>query len=359
LKLYYITRVNIPSKAAQSVQIASMCEAFNTQGINFKLLSTLNEENIKLKKSFLWDKIKLNSRFKYLEFVIKSTLKVKEEKPTHIFTRDIVVAFTLSFFDIRVVYEAHKEPRTKIANFIINNLKKKNNFLLVTISKALKNYYINDYSFKDSKIVDCHDAVFIENYDKYRNIPKNILRKELDLPQDKTIIMHTGSLHKGNDAKLFKIVIENFKDLLFVQVGGTKQDISKYKQYYKNNNNIVFIRHQNHKDIIKYQMSADLLFYALTKTNQLWWCTSPLKIFEYMATGIPILNSNIGSVSEVLNELNSIPFSPEDEQTIINGVNYFLENKAEIKHLAIRALIDIKDKYTWDKRAISILEFIK
>ena len=36
MKLYYITRVNIPSTAAQSVQISSMCEAFSNKKIEFK-----------------------------------------------------------------------------------------------------------------------------------------------------------------------------------------------------------------------------------------------------------------------------------------------------------------------------------
>ena len=358
MKLFYITRVNIPSNAAQSVQIRSMCIAFSSLIDEFKLISTHNDENKELEKNFLWDKIKLNSKFNYLEFAIKSFLKVRKENPTHIFTRDIVVAFVISFLNIKVSYEAHKEPKTKTANFIIKHLKTKQNFFLITISKALKDYYLAEYNYDNKKVLDCHDAVFFEKYDKYRDITKSKLREELNLPLEKLIVMHTGSLYKGNDAKLFKVIVDNFKEILFVQVGGSESDIRKYQIYYKNNNNILFIAHQKHDSIVKYQMSADLLFYSLTKENELWWCTSPLKLFEYLATGIPVLGSNIGSISEILDENNSILFNPEEEQSIVDGVNIFLNKKSAVQRKALQAKMDAQEKHTWQKRAGKILEFI-
>lgn len=35
-----------------------------------------------------------------------------------------------------------------------------------------------------------------------------ILKKKLELPLDKIIVMHTGSLYKGNDALLFEKVFK-------------------------------------------------------------------------------------------------------------------------------------------------------
>ena len=359
MKLFYITKVSIPSSAAQSVQIASMCEVFGKKDIHFELYSPLNNENKNISKPYKWNKIKLLTKFRYLEMIIRMILIVIRKKPTHIFTREIAIAYVFSFFNLKTIYEAHKEPKTKTASFMIKQLKKFNNFKLVTISKALKDYYINEYNYEENQVFDYHDGVFLEKYDTFRNISKEGLRKKLDLPIDKTIIMHTGSLYKGKDAELFKSIVDNLNDILFIQIGGSKEDITRYKEFYKDNKNIIFIGHQDHEKIIQYQMSADLLFYALTKSNSLWQFTSPLKLFEYMATGIPILGSNIGSVREVLNETNSIPFDPEDEQSIVDGVRFYLKNKVEVEKRAKNALKDVREKYTWDKRAKSILEFIK
>ena len=359
MKLYYITRVSIPAQSAQSIQITAMCKAFFRQKVGFKFISPESAGNVNLAEEFDWEKIKLSTKFKYLEFAFKSFVKTFKEKPSHVYTRDIVIAYLLSFLKIKVIYEAHKEPMSKTASLFMALLVNKNNFFLVTISKALKNYYIESYSFKDDKVLSCHDGVFLEKYDKLADIPKKQLRQELNLPIDKIIVMHTGSMYKGNDAMLFESVVDNFEDILFVQVGGSVRDLKKYKKLYKLFNNIIFIPHQNNDILVKYQMSADLLFYALARENALWWCTSPLKIFEYMATGIPILGSNIGSVSEVLNNSNSITFDPEDEKTIIKGVNTFLNDREFAIERAGIALNNVKKKYTWRKRVIDITDFMK
>jgi glycosyltransferase involved in cell wall biosynthesis len=171
--------------------------------------------------------------------------------------------------------------------------------------------------------------------------------------------MHTGGLHKGNDAKLFKAVVDNFKDVVFVQVGGEKSDVAKYKKYYQSYSNILFIERQDRENIVKYQMSADILFYALTRQNKLWKFTSPLKVFEYMATGVPILGSSIGSVKEVLNNQNSIPFSPEDESSIIDGVNFFLRDKSRAEQVSHKALMEVRGQYSWEARVKNIIHFLR
>jgi glycosyltransferase involved in cell wall biosynthesis len=357
--LHYITRVNLPSSSAQSVQISAMCAEFANNLTNFKLLSTLNIDNINLDTGFDWKRIKLNTRFKYLEFSLKAFFHTIKEKPTHIYTRDIFVAFILSFLNLKVVYEAHKEPKGKIAFFLCFFLSKRSNFKIVSISQALSSYYADKFTIKQDLILTAHDGVFIDKYDKLRDIPQKILRKKLSLPLDKTIVLHTGSLYKGNDAKLFKSVISNFKEILFVQVGGSNDDIYRYKQYYREFANILFVTYQSNETVLEYQMSADLLFYALTKENDLWWCTSPLKIFEYMATNIPLIASNIGSVTEILNNKNSILFDPENESTIIQAVDYFFNEKEEIIKKASIALEDVRDKYTWNKRVENIINFLK
>lgn len=359
MKLFYITRVNIPSKAAQSIQINAMCQVFGELVTDFKLISPLNSENKDLSKSYLWQKIPLKTPFRYLEFVIKIFKIVLIEKPTHVFTRDIVVAFACSFLKQIVAYEAHKEPRSKIAHWLMCYIRKQWNFKLITISSALKMYYINQYNFTEIQILDCHDGVFIEQYDKYRDISKVDLRKKLGLPVDKAIVMHTGSLYAGRGAEYFEIILKNFQDYLFVQVGGTEQDILKYKVYYKSYKNIIFVQYQDNQNLIKYQMSSDLLFYPMTRKTMTYWCCSPMKVFEYMATGIPILGSSIGSVGEVLNESNCITYNPEHEQSIVDGMNFYLQNPINVNYRAQKALEEIRNQYVWKRRAKNILGFIK
>lgn len=359
MKLFYITRTMIPSNSAQSVQIAAMCEVFFKYVENFWLISSQNAENQNMSRAYHWKKVNLVTPFRYLEFVLKIFFLVLKEQPTHIFTRDIAVAYLFSFWKIKIVYEAHKEPRTKTARWIMRRLEKKQNFLLVTISKALKEYYIREYFFNSEKISDCHDGVFLEEYEKVRHVDKKTLRETLSLPSDKIIVMHTGSLYAGRGAELFETIVKNFQEIYFVQVGGLKEDITFWQNYYQDYPNIVFIEHQTNQRLIKYQMSADVLFYPLTYQTSTWWCCSPMKVFEYMATGVPILGSNIGSIAEVLNDENSFIFDPDNAETIVKQMKFIQQNPNVALQRASKAYENIQLSYRWEVRAQKILEFMK
>ena len=336
-----------------------MCIAFSSLIDEFQLVSTKNQLNTDKSECFLWEKIGLKTTYKHSEFIFRSWLYVRKNLPTHVYTRDIVVAFFFSFFKISVAYEAHKDPKNIISKILIILLKKKKNFKLVLISKALSSFYKNIYKYPKNKLFAYHDAVFIEKYDKIRGTLKNKLRSNLNLPIDKLLVIHTGSLTKDRGGLLFESILKEYSNVFFIHVGGSLFDIDKFKNVYSNYENIEFIPHQDNEKLVEYQMSADLLFYSITKEVDTYWCCSPMKIFEYMATGVPILGSNIGSISEVLNPSNSIIFDPENQKTIGSGFRYFTNNRVESKKKSDAALLEVRHLYTWSVRAKSILEFIK
>jgi len=358
MSFFYITRVNIPSRSAQSMQISDMCKAFSSQLTEFKLISPENVENSDIQSEFIWLRPKIKTRLRQLEFLIKASLHVIKQKPKTVYTRDIAIAFFLSFLTYKVAYEAHKEPKSFIAKFLIKLLSYKSNFYLICISNALSIFYQNKYKYQSKFVCVAHDGVFIEDYDKLRQIKKNDLREKLKLPLKRIIMTHTGSLYKGRDPYLFECIVKNFKEILFVQVGGSDHDIYKYKKYYKRYNNIIFVNHQDKSRVRQYQIASDILFYALTKENKLWWCTSPLKLFEYMATGNPVIASEIGSVTEILNDRNSILYSPTDEESILQAVKYFIENRDKSLQRSHKALDQVRSKYLWSIRSKRILDFI-
>ena len=94
---------------------------------------------------------------------------------------------------------------------------------LVCISKALKSSYINSYNFKPELLLAAHDGCFTGQQES-ADLTIN-LRKEYSIPENKKIILHTGSLYKGG-AELFKYFIEAYPDFLhFVHIGGSPGEI--------------------------------------------------------------------------------------------------------------------------------------
>jgi glycosyltransferase involved in cell wall biosynthesis len=86
--------------------------------------------------------------------------------------------------------------------------------------------------------------------------------------------------------------------------------------------------------------------------------TSPMKLFEYMASGIPIVASDLPSIREILNESNSVLVDPDIPKSIINGIIEVITNKSLANKISEQSFLDVEN-YTWSKRAINILEFIR
>jgi glycosyltransferase involved in cell wall biosynthesis len=79
--------------------------------------------------------------------------------------------------------------------------------------------------------------------------------------------------------------------------------------------------------------------------------TSPLKLFEYMAAGRPIVASDLPSIREVLTHgRNALLIAPGNPQALTAAIRRLEDDRALGRLLARQALSDVAD-YTWTKRA--------
>jgi glycosyltransferase involved in cell wall biosynthesis len=79
--------------------------------------------------------------------------------------------------------------------------------------------------------------------------------------------------------------------------------------------------------------------------------TSPLKLFEYMASGRPIVASDLPSIREVLgHERNALLVPPGNPQALTAAVRRLKDDRGLGAALAARAREDVSE-YTWEKRA--------
>jgi glycosyltransferase involved in cell wall biosynthesis len=79
--------------------------------------------------------------------------------------------------------------------------------------------------------------------------------------------------------------------------------------------------------------------------------TSPLKLFEYMAAGRPIVASDLPSIREILTSgVDSLLVTPGDAEALAAGIRAIVSDRSLGERLATAAALAVRD-YTWDRRA--------
>jgi glycosyltransferase involved in cell wall biosynthesis len=318
-----------------------MCSAFSRLNNNFKLYCFGVS---KLEAQAQYDIISLSCGGKKLYRTLKICFSVLKgnSKKYDVFTRDLLIAFMFSLLRKNVIWEAH-QGTSKSTKFVLKFLGLFKNFKVLTISEALKQ--ADEIPILKKRIYSYHDGCELSNNQVVTQI----------LTFDKKTALYTGALHKGEDVDSLSPLFYSFPDWDFIFIGGKEAEVKVYSNRYSSFENVRFLGRMPHSDVVSYQFSADVLLFPLTKTNKLWKYTSPLKLFEYMKAGKPIVGSNIGSVSEILNQSNSFVFN--EELDIVDAfTSYCAATDEDIKYMIKKNKSLIENRYNWASRARFIIE---
>jgi glycosyltransferase involved in cell wall biosynthesis len=213
------------------------------------------------------------------------------------------------------------------------------------------------FGVRKEKIIVERNAVDIKEFNI--SITKKEARIKLDLPIEKYIVVYTGHLYswKGVDT-LAEAAQKLSAEYLVVFVGGTEKDVKYFKEIHANDPHILIVGHKKHHEIPLWQRAADVLALPNTaKENISKYYTSPMKLFEYMASGTPIVVSHLPSLMELLNEENAVFFEPDNSDDLSKKIIWILKNKEMAEGLASRAMVDVQ-RHSWGERAKRILMFI-
>ncbi|MFC1802248.1 glycosyltransferase [Patescibacteria group bacterium] len=376
MNLIYIINTRIPTEKAYGFQVSKTCEKFSENGVNTELWFPKRknpvEQNIfdyyGVKENFIVKEIPsldlmfLNNYFGGLFFSLQSlffAIKILFKtfpKDTVVYSRDFLIVTLLKLKGLDVVYNVHNWSKKRglfLKLFLIKDTK------IVCNSSGTKEEF-SKRGFKN--LISVPNGVDIEKFDVIREDKKQ-LRKKLGLENDKKIVLYLGHLYtwKGFDLVFNSAKKEKDERIVFVVVGGTKTDLEKYKNKKKQERvgNIIFTGHKQQKDTPFYLKSADVLLLpnvAISEESVKY--TSPIKMFEYMASGVPIVASDLPSIREVLNEENSLLVEQGSEEALLSGVNKILGDKEFAESVSSTARKDV-DEYTWINLNKLIIDFIK
>ena len=247
-------------------------------------------------------------------------------------------------------YEMHDYPEKNL--WLYRVLFSRVDHLLVT-NRVKMDRLANEFPSVSAKAFYEPNAVSL---DEFAPRSKNDARTALSLPLNKTIGVYTGHLFswKGVDT-LAKAASLLPKDFLIYFVGGTQRDIEEFRKKYGNLPNVHIIGLRPHKEIPLWQSAADALILPNTGKEVISReYTSPMKLFEYMASNRPIVASNIPSIADILTSDTATLVEPDNPQALAEALSGAVHSTAKSENAA-RALSWVKE-HTWEKRARRILQ---
>lgn len=202
-------------------------------------------------------------------------------------------------------------------------------------------------------------ATFIEKL----KINKSEYRKKLKLPEDSFLVGYVGGFRSVGMEKGLNTMIKALPYLdgkiNMVFVGGSKQHIYKYKELAKEKNvaeRCIFVEKQRFDEVVEYELAMDVLVIPYPDKHHFRNYGFPMKVWEYMASGRPIVYSNLEIIMEILKE-RGFPFQPDNELSFADTISSVFQDIEQAEMVAKQNTKDVK-AYTWEARAKNVSGFI-
>jgi glycosyltransferase involved in cell wall biosynthesis len=274
------------------------------------------------------------------------------------FVREPMVAWWLGRLGLPTVLEIHEMPKGWEQIFIRWASQYPSVKLVLAVTEHLRSDLRRELHVPSEKLLTLHDGVDLDTFSC--SITKTEARQRLGLPLDMPLVVYTGQLsrEKGVDTLVKAAPMLNGTGIVIV--GGAlldKERLQRALQKQKlDENNVTLTGFKSHSEALLFQKAADIVVLPHSvRFVHSKYHTSPLKLFEYMASGVPIVASDLPSHREVIRHgENGWLVTPDNPAALAKGIHYLLENNAVAERLAKQATRDVQS-YTWEQRAIEIL----
>jgi glycosyltransferase involved in cell wall biosynthesis len=200
---------------------------------------------------------------------------------------------------------------------------------------------------------------------QYENVNVDFRLRAMMGLEDQPFGLYAGSLYPGRGIEQILEAARKLTGVYFLCVGGRDFEVAQFRDRTRalDLRNVCFLGYVPNGEVPQYLLAADILLAPYTKECQTDGGTrtiayaSPMKLFEYMAAGKPIITSNIGAIPEVIrHEENGLLVTPGSVDDLVRATMRLLNDPPLARQLGARAREDAR-RCTWEARVTGILTF--
>ena len=225
---------------------------------------------------------------------------------------------------------------------------------VVTISNSLRDILLKETSWPRERLLVAHDGASA----LVGVAPARLGR--IGQPQ----IGYVGHLYEGRGIELIIELARRLPDADFHLIGGFEEDIVCWRNKSTHLKNLNFVGHVPPAKTAAFRLGCDILLApyqhdtGISGGNITSSWMSPLKIFEYMAAGKAFVASDLPVLHEVLRaDENCIMIPPDSVDAWEAALQRLIDDPDLRKSLGVTALLDFETRYSWRRRAETIVNF--
>ena len=378
IKLYYVTHfARFLSTDADAICVTKTCEALSKAGLEIELIvpnKDIPQKDVIEEEIFRFYGIQKPYKIQILDAInlykfgiigrtlykFNSILRNNKKHTAIFYTRHLETALVATLSGRKTILDYHDlsfvEENIGLKLLIYLSNKRPVRFISVTKAGAAR---LEARGVNKDHILVAPNGVSLEKYSpQTSNSDPLELKRKYNIPNNKPLVLFSGNLYLGRG--IMETIDSAHKNpkIHFLIIGGTNMDIERCKNHVKGNN-VQFLGFILPQDLPELLCIADILIMPYTTRTPTWQDMSPMKMFDYLAVGKPIIATDFPVIREILQDkINAVLIPPNSADTISHGIQWILDHPNQAKQIGHQAKLDA-EKYTWSKRGQKIVSWIQ
>lgn len=381
----FFTRNTLPQPRADLVQVANCANA--AANLGYSTVLTYLEQNsnwlnpatyvtpfrpqapdIKLAQFYnLQERLKVAAlpipwSLKRESLTDSSTLVCKYYLPVHLRSRSQIVHTRDWNFvkaaiknGIPAIYEHHHHEEKQFEPEIVNHPLFQ---IAITVADPVRDGMIAQ-GMPPQKVVKLHNG-FSQLFLNRQPEQARIWRQKLLSDDAQKMVVYSGALQPFKGVDLLLQVAHRLPEVQFVFAGGDAAQVTSYRDLagQMQLSNVKFLGHVLHEQLASLLQAADLLAHPHCSGNAATF-TSPLKFFDYMASGTPIVSTEIPPLME-FKPTGVVAGWCEPDQPV-----QLAECMRQVLQTHPRRLegysnsMEFVKQFSWEKRIVRVLSYVE